>query len=369
VRRRPAAPARLGAGSGVVLAASLIVVSLMVGSPPAAAAVPASSARPVAAAGPPSFGDDSTWCDLDDPRIDESSGLAVSSRDPSRLWTHNDSGDSARLFALGAPQHDRCPTVGVVQLKGVDAFDAEDLAPGPGGTLWLADIGDNVGQRQRIVLDRITEPASVAGTTTVDAQRFRYRYPDQPHDAEALLISPSGQVVVVTKGSTSHPRIYAAPGHPAASAAPAPDGVTTLMSAGDLNAPESGGFFSAVTGGAVSPDGHTVVLRTYLDAYVYDVPGEDLVAALQAAPRRIDLPAQAQGESVAFSRDGRSLFLSSEGVDAPILQLRRDTASAGGSTVDRVVAGSGIGRGWLIAGAVGAALLVLTLVLGRRRRR
>ena len=140
----------------------------------------------------PSFGSDSVHCTVDDERIDESSGLAVSTRDPSRLWTHNDSGDTARLFALGAPVTRTVPDGRGPHHAGVDAFDAEDLAPGPNSTLWLADIGDNIGQRQRIVLDRVTEPQVSANAAPADwpvpAQRFRFAYPDGPHDAEALLV-------------------------------------------------------------------------------------------------------------------------------------------------------------------------------------
>lgn len=327
--------------------------------------VPAGAAEPSPA---PGFGSDSTYCRLDDPSIDESSGLAVSTRDPDVLWTHNDSGDGARLFALAAPRDGRCATRGVLDLRGIDAFDAEDLAPGPNNTLWLADIGDNIRQRERIVLNRVTEPATVSGRSTVDAQRFRFSYPDGARDAEALLVSPvTGQVVVVSKGSAGTPRIYAAAGRPAASLDPAPADVRRLVAAGDLNAPGSGGTFQAITGGTVSRDGRLIVLRTYLDAYVYPVPGDDLVAALQAAPRRIDLPPQGQGEAVALSADGRSLLLSSEGRQSEILRLERES-SGGASAVDRVV-GDGNADRYLIAAGAGVALLLVMFAVSRRRRR
>lgn len=333
-----------------------------------ALARPAVAAAPTPASpAPPSFGSSSTYCQLDDDRIDESSGLAVSTWDPTRLWTHNDSGDTARLFALAPPRNGRCATLGVAQLRGVDAFDAEDLAPGPNHTLWLADIGDNIGQRERIVVDRVVEPQRIAGQTPVDAQRFRYTYPDEPHDAEALLVSPrTGQLVIVTKGSSSHPRIYAAPGRPAAGTGPAPAGPQRLISEGDLNAPGSGGTFQAITGGAVSPDGRVVVLRTYLDAYIYNVTGDDLVAALRTTPRQINLPSQPQGEGVAFAADGQSIILSSEGTDTPLLRLPRTSGADSG--IGRLVGGDRNLRPVLIAGA--AALLVgVLLVLFRRRRR
>jgi hypothetical protein len=171
---------------------------------------------------------------------------------------------------------------------------------------------------------------------------------------------------VVTKGSTSTPRIYAAPGRPAATTAPAPAEPQRLISYGDLNAPGSGGFFQAITGGAVSPDGRIVVLRTYLDAYIYTVPGDDLVAALQASPRHINLPGQPQGEGVAFAADGQSILLSSEGVDTPILRLPR--SSGENTAVGRLVGGDRNLRPLLIA-VVAALILGLGVLFLRRRSR
>src|SRR4051794_20300739 len=83
-----------------------------------------------------------TLCHLQDSRITESSGLAVG---PGVLWTHNDSGDSARFFALDR----RCRTLATYTLPGVQATDWEDMARG-GGYLWLGDIGDNSATRSTI---------------------------------------------------------------------------------------------------------------------------------------------------------------------------------------------------------------------------
>jgi hypothetical protein len=349
---------RAGArGLAVLLAGTVLAV-----------AAPAGGAAPSSPPTAPSFGSSSTRCVLDDARIDESSGLAVSGWDPERLWTHNDSGDTARLFALGPPAGGRCPTVGVVNLRGVDAFDAEDLAPGPNHTLWLGDIGDNIDQRQRIVLDRVTEPTAIRGDVTLPAQRFRFAYPDGPHNAEALLISPrTGQVVIVTKGISDAPRVYEAPGRPAAGTAAAPPDVRRLSGSGTLDAPGAGGLFESITGGAVSPDGRVIVLRTYLDAFVYPVAGDDLVAALHTTPRRISLPAQPQGEGVAFAPDGKSILLSSEGVGTSILVLRREDGPTG--KIGRLVGGGGSSHYPLLGGAVAVAVLIVLAVLARRRRR
>ena len=73
-----------------------------------------------------------------------------------------------------------------------------------------------------------------------------------------------------------------------------------------------------ITGGAVSPDGRRVALRTYADAFEFDVPADDLVRAVtDGSPRVIPLPDEPQGESVAYSSDGRALLTVSEVADQP----------------------------------------------------
>ena len=63
---------------------------------------------------------------LQSPELDETSGLVVSAKNPGTLWLNNDSGDSARVFAVtpnGALQ-------GIYPLEGATAIDWEDLAIG-----------------------------------------------------------------------------------------------------------------------------------------------------------------------------------------------------------------------------------------------
>ena len=82
-----------------------------------------------------------------DSRITESSGLVAGSRSD-LLFTHNDSGDVARFFAVDRTGRTRA----TYRLRGVQARDWEDIARGPGGTLWLGDIGDNSASRDRGLL-------------------------------------------------------------------------------------------------------------------------------------------------------------------------------------------------------------------------
>jgi MYXO-CTERM domain-containing protein len=286
---------------------------------------------------------------LTDPRIAESSGLVAGVRSD-RLFTHNDSGDSARFFAVGSDGR----TVATYQLRGVQARDWEDIERGPRGSLWLADIGDNRSTRDLgVLVHRVQEPTGPSAT--VAAVSYRLRYEDGPQDAEALLLSPrTGRLLVVTK-SLAGGEVYEAPAALGAGVA------NILRRVGHVPVPE-------VTAGDVSPDGSRVVLRNYTAAYEWDVAGDDIPAALRGEPSRIPLPRQPQGEGITYSRDGQALLVSSEGVGQPVYRLDRTATRAGPPQLGPVQAPPGKPRGWRpVAGAAGLLLLV-ALVLIRRRR-
>ena len=263
---------------------------------------------------------------FDDPRIAESSALVLSS-DGERLYTANDSGDAARLFSVDFDGRTRA----VVDLPGVEAVDVEDAARGPGGTVYLADTGDNRAVRDAVQLVRLREPGD-GDRRAADVAVAALTYEDGAHDAEALLVHPrTGQTLVVTKGLLGS----------AAYEAPQPFGDGVLRRVGGF-APDSTGTPGGpdpvvaarllVTGGAVSPDGSRLVLRTYTDAYVFAVPGDDLVAALRGTPAVVALPASPQGEAVTWTRDGKALLTSSEGAGTAVDRVPVPAAARAGSS-------------------------------------
>ncbi len=80
----------------------------------------------------------------------ESSGLVVSKKNPNTIWVNNDSGDTARLFAISTTGALR----GIYALDGATAFDWEDIAMGPGPKknvpyLYVGDTGDNAAGARR----------------------------------------------------------------------------------------------------------------------------------------------------------------------------------------------------------------------------
>jgi hypothetical protein len=226
--------------------------------------------------------------------VGEASGVAVSRRTPGILWSHNDSG-RASLFAFDNAGNAK----GRVELTGVTVDDWEDLAIGQcpeGSCLYIADIGDNNRARSGITIFRVPEPRA-DDKTTAPAETWTMTYPDRAHDAEALFATSAGQLFLVSKEDARTTTLYRVPS-PAGSA-----GRLQLVAQLPLD---------RVTGGAASPDGNWVALRTNTELLFY--PAADLIAGKSVQPRRFDLKPlkERQGEGVAFGPDG-VVYLVGEG--------------------------------------------------------
>ena len=321
-----------------------------------------------------------------DPRISESSGLATSSLADGVVFTHNDSGDEGRFYAVGPAGE----TLATYTLPGVEPRDWEDMARGPDeqdrSSLWLGDIGDNGAKRDGgLLVHRVREPLPGADTTvTTEAPTsFRLRYEDGPGDAEALLVHPrTGRLYVVTKPLGGSAAVYAAP--PELD----PDGPNALTLVADVDLDTTGtqggpGIGSLaqllVTAGDISPDGSRVALRTYTDLYEWEVEGDDIAGAFDGEPTVTPLPPTQQGEGLAYGADGRTVLLSTEGVASPVHRLTRQApvpqqgGDEGGADAPPPASpdlaaeadGPAAAFGWLVAG--GAAMVLAAGVVAVRR--
>jgi hypothetical protein len=252
---------------------------------------------------------------LQDPALVEVSGLAVSAKNASTLWAHNDSGDTARLFSITPTGATRV----VYTLTGATALDWEDMAIGPGPTagtpyLYAGDIGDNAQARVDVAVYRVPEPAvSGSGTQALGGvAKLTLRYPDGPRDAEALFVDPrSGELYIIQKSLAGGPvGIYRAPANLAA-------GSTTVLTRVDtLTLPT--GLANAVTSADITPDGNTIAVRTYGGVRLYSRTTLTVAQAFALGPCAGPLPAEGQGETVAFQPDGRAYSTVSEGASAQL---------------------------------------------------
>jgi hypothetical protein len=230
--------------------------------------------------------------------LPEASGIALSRRHPGILWLHNDSGRS--LIAIGPD--------GLVRARiqlGVRTTDWEDVAaaPCPQGTcVYIADIGDNGGRRDRVTIYRTPEP-DLRDKMTQRPEAFHAIYPDGPRDAEALIVKSADEWFVVTKGREDEIGVYRFP------VPPTPDTTVRLERIGTLDAAL---VEEKVTGANVSTDGRWAVVRTHKSVLFYrtaDLAAGRLQAAQRFDLRKLDEP---QGEGVALGADG-TVYLAGEG--------------------------------------------------------
>lgn len=294
-----------------------------------------------------------------DREIHESSGL-VDTGDV--VYTVNDSGSGPTLYAVD-PRTGR--TSGVTTYTDEDVEDVEAIAPGPEGTVWVGDIGDNFERRDEVWVYRVTP-----GRT--GAPRFGLTYPGGARDAETLLSHPrTGRLFVVSK-TVFGGVVYAAP---------------RRLEPGETHRlrrfAQVPGF---LTDGAFTPDGRHVVLRGYGGASVFTFPGFELRGS-------VILPRQEQGEGLSVGPDGRVL-LSSEGIGAEVLQVElppgltaREAGRSGSPGVEQPSAtpsrsgaddppaeqpgsaGTTTSWGWAALAAMVAGLATVGLVLRSLRRR
>jgi hypothetical protein len=304
---------------------------------------------------------------ISDERITESSGLAASARFEDVLFTINDSGGCACVYAV-----DRAGRVAAaLTLAGAVNEDWEALAPAVhdgSPVVWVGDIGDNLTSRENVDVYRFAEPMAL-DDQEVAAQRFRLTYEDGPHDAEALLVDPGSQRLYVVTKSRSGGGIYAAP------ATLDEDEVNVLT----LVRPAPRG----VTDGAIAVDpqsrsGARLALITYGPLFVGD--------GWEAPLRPFVPPARLRGESAAWAAgSNRQLFLGSEGDFSPVflVQLPQAEGSATASSAPTppapagspepapLTSSSGSSSLWPLAAAIAAGLSIVAVgaTLVRRRWR
>ena len=268
------------------------------------------------------------------PRLVESSGVAVSRAYPDVLWTHNDSGDGAYLYATDLRGTDR----GALLVPGAQAIDWEDLSLGPcpvafplqprspksiaSTCIYLADTGDNLEFRPFVTIYAVPEPApperasDTSGTTRAPAV-LRLRYPDGPHDVEAVYVSPRDTAVyLVSKGATrgSAIRVYRVDRRAWRTPDTTSDIVATLVQTLDIRPSSAAG--RVVTAGAIRPDGRLVAIRTYTEIYLfYSGVGGRLLPALDRPCNIAGL--EIGGEAIDFLDDSTFVLTSEAGSHRP----------------------------------------------------
>ncbi|GAA3388009.1 hypothetical protein [Cryptosporangium minutisporangium] len=260
----------------------------------------------------PAAGRPSTRCVVADRRLGQISGLVER---PGGFSVVNDTGPVVWRLDAGCRPIRRtvlrppAPHDPDAAPFGGKRFDTEDIALDAAGAFWIADIGGNTTYRVAVSLFRWR-----VGTAATAVHRYDLRYPDGAHDAEAMLVTRRGAVVLVTKTAQ-------AAGVYVADAPLRPTGWLRLVGRFDVRqaCPTCRARSRLITGGAVSRDGTRAVLRTYDRAFEWHTPDGNIARAIVTrVPRQIRLPASRQGEAIAYTTDARTLLTATERIPAPI---------------------------------------------------
>lgn len=232
--------------------------------------------------------------------LSETSGLAASLLRDGVLWTHNDRGNAPELFAVDE-DGEILKRIGL-DVRAEDWEDIEIAACGNESCIFVADTGDNDGERERITVYRLVEPDLESGQVdAVDA--LHARFPDGPRDVEALFVLPGEKLFLVSKGRREDIALYQFPSL-------RPDAVVTLEHVRTLF-PEPNDGDDRVTAATATRDGRLVGIRTSRSLYVYFA--DELLTKDSPEPFIISLEslAERQGEGLAMTGNGH-VWLSSE---------------------------------------------------------
>ena len=247
---------------------------------------------------------------LADTLLTEASAAAASRTQRGVIWTLNDSGNAPWVFAVDTAGR----TLGVFWVTGARNFDWETLTVSPcpaGSCLVIGDTGDNPETRPSVVLYRIPEPVVHPSTVgelvpTPAPDSLTIRYPDGPHDNEAIYADSVGNVYFITKGRTKGFLLFRLP---ATAWAAGPSAVLERVDSLPITPDISIGNW--VSDAALSPDGRRVAVRTYSAVFFFTVGVDGRLTPDRGNECFFGHTLEPQGEGVTWL-DDRRLLLTSE---------------------------------------------------------
>ena len=263
---------------------------------------------------------------LQNPAIQEASGLARSHRNEDILWTMNDGGSPPILYAIGTDGSDQ----GSVHLRNATNVDWEDIASYEiDGKSWLivADVGDNENVRDSVTLYIVEEPLT-SQEITAPAKVISFVYPDGPRDAEAIAVDTEQEQILILSKRTVPAVLYAIPLY----ASPEESVVATKL--GEVSSIPQPGKNDVYTGDPgfvwhwqptsmdISADSNSAVILSYVALYQFEkTAGDSWIDAMKSVPVRVDLGDIELAEAITFSKDGHSIFITAEKQNPPLLRF------------------------------------------------
>jgi hypothetical protein len=254
---------------------------------------------------------------------DEASGIAAATGRRDAFFVVDDGTGTSQIVAIDS----KGATIARIDIDGMSAYNAEALSAGSCGStptgageilpsrtrcLYIGDIGGNSG-RENIVIYRIVEPSlSPVPANPVPADAWSYDYPDEPQNAEGLLVEPDGSLLVITKpshhsGPVGPHRIYRAP-----------PGGGQLRLVSRFSPPDPPIALQSLLTGNVVTDAAAapgrVLLLTYDQVVEYLAPSKtaDLATFPDWPHRNLTMPPMVQAEGITPTTGGCGYAVASE---------------------------------------------------------
>jgi hypothetical protein len=258
--------------------------------------------------------------------ITEASGLAITSANPDFMWIINDSGGTPEIH-LVSTEGAYC---GKVTMKGTKNIDWEDLASftlDGKNYLLVADTGDNNSKRKSVTLHIIKEPKLPEKGKTLDvtvppAWEIEFQYEGGPRDCESVAVDSKGGKIILISKRTQPPEVYELPLGP-----PTKAGIQTAKLIGKTMVKSVDSiipFRDQPVGLDITADNSLASVVTYYGVFLFPRQvNESWATAFSRAPTPLQPHLLGQAESIAFSKDGKTIYVVSEGNNSPIRRYKR----------------------------------------------
>lgn len=262
---------------------------------------------------------------IENPELDEASGMVSSKKNEGFLWAHNDSGDGNRLFLIDTFGKGMKQFV----IQGAENRDWEDIAlisdSNGSAVVYIADFGDNSASHASYAIYWFNEPnvSSINNATITGVQKLTFTLPDGSRDMECLLVDQKTKDVFIVSKRETKKRLYKIP---AASFTNQANVKAEFVQELNVSVPFStlGQIVTAyyITSGDVSPDNTEILIKNYFECYYWKrKTNETIPEALARAAKQVPYvgnTTEPQGEGITFAADGGGYYTISEKGSTPV---------------------------------------------------
>ena len=239
------------------------------------------------------------------PELTEVSGLISSSANHNCFWTHNDSGDLARVYLIDST----AKLLKTYLLEGIQVKDIEDIdcvTIQDKSYIILADIGDNRGVRENIQLIIFEEPTYYVDSSlhVISKENIQVKnlvYPGKARDAEAIFVDPIDHMFYLISKREFQSTLYVADIFGAVK--------ENYLLKSVINFP-----FTFVTAADISEQGDAILIKSLTKIYFWPRDAKRSIKSELAKPyKNIAYHVEPQGEAICFAKqDPNSFFTLSE---------------------------------------------------------